>query len=72
MIQEDTTEWRELPPEELPRSTLTPFFAALGITFLFWGLISSPVMIFVGLTLLILTLARWISTITSNQQSNER
>jgi hypothetical protein len=56
-------EWEPLPPEHLPRPTYFPAGLAMGIAFLFWGLITSWVIIVVGLALFIASLAGWITEI---------
>ncbi len=56
-------EWEPLPAERLPRPTYFPAGLAMGITFLFWGLITSSVVILVGLALFIASLAGWIREI---------
>jgi hypothetical protein len=56
-------DWKPLPPEHLPRPTYFPAGLAMGIAFLFWGLITSWVTFVVGLTLFIASLAGWITEI---------
>jgi hypothetical protein len=56
-------EWEPLPAEHLPRPTYFPAGVAMGIAFLFWGLITSWVIIAVGLALFIASLAGWITEI---------
>jgi hypothetical protein len=55
--------WEPLPAEHLPRPTYFPAGLAMGIAFLFWGLITSLVVILVGLALFIASLAGWITEI---------
>ena len=50
-------------PDRIPRSTAWPAAMALGITFLAWGIVTSPVVIGVGLTLFAVSLAGWIGEI---------
>ena len=52
-----------LPAEHLPRPTYFPAGLAMGIAFLFWGLITSWVTFVVGLALFIASLAGWITEI---------
>jgi len=47
----------------IPRSTAWPAAMALGITFLAWGLVTSPVVLGVGIALLVLSLSGWIGEI---------
>jgi len=53
--------WTALPAEPLPRPTVSPAGLALGITFVFWGLISSWVILGLGVGLFIVSLAAWIT-----------
>jgi hypothetical protein len=53
--------WDPLPAEHLPRPTYFPAGLAMGVTFLFWGLISSLVILLVGLVLFAASLAGWIT-----------
>jgi len=55
--------WEPLPAEHLPRPTYFPAGLAMGIAFLFWGLITSLVTFVVGLALFIASLAGWIAEI---------
>jgi len=55
--------WEPLPAEHLPRPTYFPAGLAMGIAFIFWGLITSLVVFVVGLALFIASLAGWISEI---------
>ncbi|MEY2485424.1 MAG: hypothetical protein QOG67_4103 [Verrucomicrobiota bacterium] len=56
-------EWEPLPAEHLPRPTYFPAGLAMGIAFLFWGLITSWVIIVVGVALFAASLAGWITEI---------
>lgn len=55
--------WEELPHEHLPRPTYFPAGLAMGLTFLFWGFITSWVTAAVGLALFVAALAGWIKEI---------
>jgi hypothetical protein len=55
--------WEPLSAEHLPRPTYFPAGLAMGITFIFWGLITSLVVFLVGLALFIASLAGWITEI---------
>jgi hypothetical protein len=52
--------WNLLPSETLPRPNFFPAGLAMGITFLFWGLITSWVILAVGIALFGASLAGWI------------
>jgi hypothetical protein len=53
--------WTPCHPEHLPRPTFWPAGIALGITFLFWGILASWVILVVGIALFGVSLAGWIS-----------
>jgi len=61
--QTTRTGWEPLPHERLPRPTYFPAGLAMGTTFIFWGLISSWVVILVGLSLFAAALAGWLTEI---------
>jgi hypothetical protein len=61
--QNPPPDWEPLPPESLPRPTFFPAGLAMGTTFIFWGLITSWVIILVGAGLFIAALAGWIMEI---------
>jgi hypothetical protein len=52
--------WEPLPHEPLPRPNFFPAGLAMGTTFIFWGLITSWVIIAVGIALFAAALAGWI------------
>jgi hypothetical protein len=52
--------WEPLPHETLPRPNFFPAGLAMGITFLLWGLITSWVILAVGIGLFWASLAGWI------------
>jgi hypothetical protein len=56
-------DWQPLLHEHLPRPTYFPAGLAMGTTFLFWGLITSWVIVLVGIGLFTAALAGWISEI---------
>ena len=62
--------WQELPQEPLPRPTYFPAGLAMGVAFLFWGLISSWVVFLVGLVLFSAALAGWITEIRHEHKSH--
>jgi hypothetical protein len=59
------------PPSTPPQTPVpvepsyAPFLLAVGITMMFWGIVTSPVMSIGGLVLLIWGLSLWISAIAS-------
>jgi hypothetical protein len=52
--------WTEPKPEVLPRPTYWPAVLALGIAFVFWGLVASLVITVIGLALAGIALTGWI------------
>jgi hypothetical protein len=63
MKPEDKSNWTPLPLQHLPQPTYFPAGLAMGVAFLFWGLITSWVVILVGAGLFIAALAGWITEI---------
>ncbi|MGH7298631.1 MAG: cytochrome c oxidase subunit 4 [Polyangiaceae bacterium] len=55
--------WNVPRPERIPRPTAWPAGMALGITLFAWGLITSPVVLGLGLTMFAASLAGWIGEI---------
>lgn len=52
--------WTALPLEHLPLPTYWPAALGLAITFIFWGVITSWVVLVVGLALFAVSLGGWI------------
>ena len=50
-------------PQATVEPSYAPFLLALGITMIFWGIVTSPVMSIGGFVLLIWGLSLWISEI---------
>ena len=61
-------DWESLPHQHLPHPTYFPAGLAMGVTFLFWGLITSWVVIAVGLALFGASLAGWITEIRNERK----
>ena len=55
--------WKLLPHERLPHPTYFPAGLAMGVTFFFWGLITSWVIVLIGVGLFVAALAGWITDI---------
>lgn len=60
---ERTVETAEPGPRDVPRPTYAPFMLALGITMVFWGLTTSPVMSVGGFAVFVWALWMWIRDI---------
>ena len=56
-------DWEPLPEQPLAHPTYFPAGLAMGTAFLFWGLITSWVVLVVGLVLFAASLAGWITEI---------
>jgi hypothetical protein len=52
--------WTSPRPDRIPRDTYAPAAAALGITFVFWGVVTTPIISVVGIVLFGISLAAWI------------
>jgi hypothetical protein len=57
----DPDELETAVPEELPEETYWPFYLAMGITFLAWGLLTMWEFSLLGLILIIISLVGWIN-----------
>jgi hypothetical protein len=55
--------WELLPHEHLARPNYFPAGLAMGTTFIFWGFITSWVILIVGIGLFVASLAGWIREI---------
>lgn len=53
-------DWSIPKPELIPRPTYFPAAMAFGLTFLLWGLVSSPVVLGVGFVVVAVSLVGWI------------
>ena len=62
--------WQRLPDEPLPHPTYFPAGLAMGVTFIFWGLISNWVVFLVGVALFAAALAGWITEIRHEHKSH--
>ncbi len=55
--------WTRARPERIPRPTVWPPAMALAITFVAWGLVTSPVVLAIGGALFAVSLGGWIGDI---------
>jgi len=58
MIEQDHIKAK---PEELPKPTYWPFFLALGIMLMGWGLLTMWLISVTGLLVFIISLIQWIN-----------
>ena len=62
--------WEPLPLEHLPQPTFFPAGLAMGTTFIFWGFITSWVILVAGLGLFVAALAGWITEIRHERKNH--
>lgn len=60
-VETDQHEMYDASPEELPEPTYWPFYLAMGITFLAWGLLTMWEFSLLGLILITISLVGWIN-----------
>ena len=53
-------DWNEAQPRTIPHPTAWPAGMAFGTTLFFWGLVTSVVLVVVGLTVMTASLVGWI------------
>ena len=62
--------WQRLPETPVPRPTYGPAGVAMGAAFLFWGLITTWVVLLVGVALFTAALAGWITELRHEYKSH--
>ena len=60
--------WSKPKPDVIPRPTYAPAALAFGITLLFWGLITSPVVLGMGVLVFTVALVMWIGEMRHDQE----
>ena len=63
---ERVLERAESLPRPAPEPTYAPFMLALGVTMLFWGLVTSPVMSSGGFVIFVWALWMWVRDIAQD------
>ena len=53
--------WEKAKPEILPKPTYWPFFLAMGLVFIFWGLLTTWVILVTGAIIFVISLIGWIN-----------
>lgn len=53
--------WEKAKPEILPKPTYWPFFLAMGLAFIFWGLLTTWMILATGGIIFIIALGGWIN-----------
>lgn len=66
------TEMHPAVPEELPQPTFWPVFLALGVVFLFWGILTSLLISATGLVISGISLFGWITDMGSENEQTEK
>ena len=59
--------WNPARPVHIPRGTPWPAALALGIMFFAWGLVTSPVVVGIGLVVFAVSLFGWVGEIRHEQ-----
>lgn len=54
-------DWDKARPEILPNPTYWPFFLAMGLAFMFWGLLTTWVILIAGFIIFSIALIGWIN-----------
>lgn len=60
-MQNDEIEMVKAKPEHLPKPTYWPFFLALGLTFMGWGLLTIWLISLTGFIVFVISLIGWIN-----------
>ena len=61
--QPQPADWPKAQPERLPQPTYWPFFLAMGLTFIFWGLLTTWLILAAGVLIFIVALIGWINVL---------
>lgn len=56
-------------PNKLPKPTYWPFFLALGLLFMAWGLLTIWIIALTGFLIFIIALAAWINILRHEQRN---
>jgi hypothetical protein len=62
-------EYTKAKPEELPSPTYWPFFTAMGLLFLAWGVIAGWIVLIAGFIVFAIALAAWINILRHEQRN---
>ena len=69
MIEKNTY---KAQPEELPNPTYWPFFLALGVVLIFWGILTSWIVTGIGFILFGIAITGWITEIYKELLKKEK
>jgi hypothetical protein len=62
------SDWSLARPEIIPQPSFWPAGLAFGLTFLFWGFVTSMVLVLVGLAVVVVSIIGWIGEIRHEQR----
>lgn len=61
MMEEQQPEYAKAKPEQLPEPTYLPFFLAVGLMFMGWGLLTFWLFSLAGFIVFVISLIGWIN-----------
>lgn len=64
-IKQNEENWNKAQPENLPHPTYWPITLAMGVTFFFWGFVTSIIISLVGIVVITIAMIGWISVLRS-------
>jgi len=64
-------EFIKAKPERLPKPTYWPFFMALGLMFMCWGLLTIWIISAAGFVVFVLSLGAWINILRHERRNKE-
>lgn len=71
MKSPEQIEWTIATPSVLPSTSYWPFFMAVGMLFLGWGLLTSWIFSLAGLIVLMISLAGWINLMRHERRNKK-
>jgi len=63
--------WEPARPAHIPEPTFWPAVLALGVIFVLWGVITTPIVTIIGLGVSALSIGKWIGELWHERQINE-
>ncbi|WP_347158925.1 hypothetical protein [Pontibacter chitinilyticus] len=70
--QQAPQKWVKAQPQELPKPTYYPFFLALGLVFLSWGILAGWIISLAGFIITVIALTGWINILRYEAKRNRR
>ena len=70
-MNEETNEMVKPKPDYIPRPTYWPFFTALSLMFLGWGLLTTWIIVVAGTIGFGISLGGWVKELLHEQGNNE-